>query len=232
MGALRVLIFIIVAVINSFGEQIGVGSAVQPQYRVVDKFESHDEFALQTLLRLGVETRTPLGLVQTDGQLCKSKIEISVEGESIASIANRLTSPVGYTWAVENGVLVIQPQRMPLGVLALLNTLIPRFAAPRTTLEGLGLFLTMDVRAVFRPDIRTAGSLPRSPDTVLVGPVEMHNVTVKQALNEIAKVGMRGQWVLHPIPDDYRKAADAKFVDIVDYGSNPIPAIQRLSCTP
>jgi hypothetical protein len=226
-----VLLLILVTVTEAFG-QTTPRSPTELQFKLVEKFESHGEPALQTFLRLGAETGTPIGLVQNDGQLCKAKTEISVEGESIASIANKLTSQLGFTWTVENGVLIFQPQHPSIGALQLLNTLIPRFAAPRTTLEGLGAFLTIDVRAVFRPEVGSAGSLSRSPNATLVGPLEMHDVTVKQVLNEIVKAGMRGQWVLRPIPDEYRAAADTKFVDIIDYGSNPLQTVQRLSCTP
>lgn len=227
------LITAITAAISSFGQQSGAGNSSQPQYRIVNRFESRGEVALQAFLRLGSETKIPLGIVNAGDQLCKTKTEIAVEGETIANVVDKLTTQVGgYHWTLEDGVLLLLPQPMPRSALQLLNTLLPRFAAPRTTLDGLGVFLRIDVLAVFRPDIGTAGGLPRSPDAVLVGPLEIDNVTVEQTLNLIVKQGSTGQWILHPIPDDYRTAADKEFVDIVDYGSDPISTIQRLSCTP
>ncbi len=169
-----------------------LGPSSQVQDKIVDKFESHGEFAFQSLLRLGAETRTPFGLIPADLGLCTTHTEISVEGESLASITDKLTSQAGYAWTVENGVMVIQPSRPPLGVLQLLDTVLPRFAAPRTTLQGLGVFLTIDVRAIFHPEVGSAGSLSRSPSAVLAGPLEMHDITVRQALNEIVKRGRRG----------------------------------------
>lgn len=225
------IVFALFLAVGVFGQRT-IPTTAPLKDKLVEKFESHDEIALHTFLRFGAETRMPLGLIQNGGQLCMSRTNVVAESESVGSIADKLTAPVGYTWAVEDGVLIIQPQHTSVGALQLLSTVIPRFAAPRTTLEGLGVFLAVDVRAVFRPDLGSAGSLFQSPNATLVGPIEMHNITVKQALNQIVKSGESGQWILHSIRDDYRAAAETKFVDIIDYGSNPIQTIQRLSCEP
>jgi hypothetical protein len=230
MKGLRAVVIALIAAANAFGQSPKV--VPQPKDKVVNKFEAHNEVALRSLLRLGAETGTPLGLIQNGEQLCKAKVDISVEGESIASIADQLTGPIGYTWSVEDGVLVIHPQTIPLGVQQLLDTLIPRFGAPRTTLAGLGVFLTIDVRAVFRPDLGSAGSISRSPDAFLVGPIQVNNVTVRKALNTIVKLGIGGQWILRPLPEDFRKAPDTKLFDIVDYASNPMQTVEGLTCDP
>jgi hypothetical protein len=226
------LIPILVISIDLLGQQTVTKVTPEPQYNLVNKFESHGETALQALLRLGTETRTPLGLVQNGRRLCESKTDISIAGESVGSIVDRLASPIGYAWSVENGVVVIKPRTPSISTLQLLNTSIPRFAAPRTTLEGLGVFLAIDVRAVFHPERGSAGSLSRSPDATLVGPLEINNITVEQALNVIVTQATSGGWILHPVPDDYRNAADSKFIDIIDYGLNPMPTIQNLTCAP
>jgi hypothetical protein len=235
MKPIGVLLIHAIAVLKTVSQQSRTTAAVpQPEDRIVDTFESHGDIALHSFLRFAAESKVPLGLVLVDDQLCKKKTEISIRGESVQTVIGKLTSQVdGYQWVLQDGVLLVEPQLIPESTSQLLNMPLTRFAAPRTTLKGLGLFLTVDVRAQLRPDPGgTAGSLSRSPDTPMVGPLELRNLIVQQILNMIAKLVRGGEWILYPTPDDYRKAADRKFVEVIDYSENPLGNIQALRCVP
>jgi hypothetical protein len=233
MNAIGVLLIGAVVAVNAVSQQTPATPVSQTQDRIIDTFESHNEIALYSFLRFAAENKVPLGLILTDDQLCKKKTEITSEGESVSTIMRRLVSQVnGYQWMPEDGVLLVEPQLIPQSTTQLLNTIVTRFAAPRTTLKGLGLFLIIDVRAQLHPSPGgTAGSLSRSPDTPMVGPLEMRNVTVEQALNEIIKMVSGGSWIVYPTPDD-RLSSDRKFLDLVDYSENPSGNIRALTCAP
>jgi hypothetical protein len=203
--------------------------APAPQAAVVDRFEAHGEDALQTLLRFGVVSKVPLGLVLTDSRLCTTKITLSVQSEPALSIVDQLTKQIdGYHWAVQDGVVVIKPGFLPASTSQLLSTVIPRYSVPRTTLAGLDLFLVQDLRAVFHPELGSAGSLMSSPDAFRVGPFEMLNATLEQILDRIVKEA-GGEWVLLPTPDNFRNVSDLKFASLISYTDNPM-AIAKTSC--
>ena len=214
---------------------LGVQSKPQdklPSYdKPVNHFESHTESALESILRLGAETKVPLGVVRSDDSLCQIRVSLSADKESALSITNRLTAGTAYQPVVRDGTLVIEPKTMPPNTAKLLNMVVERYTAPPSTTEGLGLFLWRDVYASLHPAESTLVHYLSSPDAVQIAPFEMRNATVQQILNRIVNEGMGGEWVLPPIPDDYPNKQDQKLADLVGYSDDPAGKIQRISCT-
>src|ERR1700732_172150 len=72
----------IITAIYSFAAQTGVKrDIVTLEYRTIERFDSHGEPGLQVVLRFGLETKIPVGLIRTNDQLCRTKIEITVQKE-------------------------------------------------------------------------------------------------------------------------------------------------------
>ncbi len=230
MKKVGIYVFFLFAVTTAVGASIQMKETPIPEDRTVEQFESHGEFGLQAILRFGMEAKVPLGLILANDQLCKRRVEITVQKESVATVMGMLTKQLdGYRWIFKDGVLLVEPEPIPQGAVGLLSTVIPHYSTPKTTLAGLGLFLIMDTRGVLRPEMGTAGSLLSSPDAQKVGPLELLNATVEQILNRITMEGTGGEWVLFPTPDDYRNGVDRKFVEIVSYAEDA-NRIRNVSC--
>ncbi|MGH9682812.1 MAG: hypothetical protein ACRD4S_04275 [Candidatus Acidiferrales bacterium] len=145
---------------------------------------------------------------------------------------NKITNQIpDYRWVVRDGVAVVEPRSIPEGTSHILNLIIPRYAAPESTLQELAAFLHTDVRGVLRPDQGTAEDVLSSSNAVTTAPFEMRNASVEQILNRMATQGNGGAWILRPIPQDYRTAADHEFVQVVAYPDSE-GRIARISCQP
>jgi hypothetical protein len=64
-------------------------------------FESHDETVLESILRLGIENKLPLGIVLIDDRLCKSNVDVKIDGETFLNTANRLLNGISGYQGVE-----------------------------------------------------------------------------------------------------------------------------------
>jgi hypothetical protein len=200
-----------------------------PYNAIIAHFESHGETALESLLRLGIENRVPLGIVGIDDRLCKNKIDIAVDGESALSTANGLLKGIdGYEAILRDNTIDIEPQVMPPNSAQVLNLVIEQYIAPPSSMQMLGLYLWRYVYAIFHP---TEGTIidVLSGATIQTKPFEMHNAAVVQILNRIVKEGGGGIWVLPPIPDDYRVKHDFKLADVSSYTDDEAK-IRKISC--
>ena len=196
--------------------------------RIVERFEAHEQPALEALLRLGYDSKLPLGVVLVDDALCKRKVSVRASQRSAARILTELIGQLpGYGWSIRNGVAVIAPLRMPQSSARLLNMVVPRFGATRVGAADQVLFLETYVWDILRPSRGSALNILSTPGAEMP-PLEMRNSTVEQILSRIVARGAGGEWVLFPVPDDLKTVQ--RFATAVDY-AQPF-RIQVISCTP
>lgn len=197
-------------------------------------FESHREPAIQAILRLGLESKVPIGIIETDEQLCKAKVDVAAQGQTPLQIIAALIAQVsGYSWSVKDGVLSVQPANMPDGPVRLLSIAIPRFAAPEGTLDSQRAILWMQIRGVLEPGEGTAVSVMRSLKAQTFPPIDMSNATVEQILDRIVSRAPGGAWVLFPLPkqSEWRDKLDVRFIAAFSYGEEA-SKVRDVSCQP
>jgi hypothetical protein len=207
----------------------GQGSQNVPPYsKPIEKFESHGENALNSILRLGIENKMPLGIIRVGDGLC-TKVDLAARGEPATAVIDTLIKQIGgYRWRIKDDLLVIEPQSIPLPPARLLATEIPLFSVGSITTQELEAVLLMFTKAVLRPGEGSVGSIIGSPDDPRTPAFQMRNATIEDILNHIVKQGEGGAWILLPIPDDYKKSADSPFVKIVNYSDKHVGA--HISC--
>ncbi len=167
---------------------LGQASQVVPPYhKPIEKFESHGESVLDSLLRLGIENKIPLRIIRSNDRLC-TRVELAVHGEPATNIIDGLLRQVrGYRWTIADDVLAIEPQSIPSSTAQLLATEIPRFSVADSTAQELEADLWRFTKALLRPGEGSAFSILGSPDDPRTRAFEMENATVDAILNHIIK---------------------------------------------
>ena len=210
----------------------GAGTGSRPE-DAANRFESHGQSALQTLVNFGRETKTPLGVVLGDRALCDQEVDVMSEGDSAeVVIASILSTIPTYKWSVQDNVVVVEP-REPVGPLAqLLQISIPQFAAPVETLQGQNISLWMFIHAEVVKQGGTGASVLSSADEQKAGPIEMRDSSVVAILNRIISREPKGLWIIPPLSEPLVAAIRRPVSKITTYGE-PLPTPDLfVSCEP
>ena len=209
----------------------GAGTGTRPE-DAANRFESHGQSALQTVVNFGRETATPLGVVLGDRALCDQKVDVMSEGDSAEVVVASILSTIPtYKWSVQDNVVVIEP-REPEGSLAqLLQISIPQFAAPVETLQGQNISLWMFIHAEVVPQGGTGASV-LSGDEQRAAAIEMRDASAIAVLNRIVSREPKGLWIIPPINEPLVSAIRRPVSKITTYGERlPRPDLFA-SCEP
>ncbi len=197
----------------------------------LERFESYGQSALQTLLRFGFETKLPLGLVLANDALCKTTVTVAVPGQPAASMLDELMTEIPeYGWSLRNGVVIAQPKNTPSTTTQFLHIVLPRFVAPQGPLRAQQAFLSMFVKAVFKPSEGTMLNVATSPAERELPALQMKQATVEEALSRLVSRKPGGIWILFPIPDDLSKTSDHPFAAVFSYADDA-SKIAEVSCS-
>ena len=227
-----VVIALLIIGSNLYGFQLP-SSRTAPE-EVVNRFESHGESALQTLVNFGRVTNTPIGIVISDRALCEQKVDVISNGESAAVVTAEILSTVpAYKWSVQGEVVVVEP-RAPVGPLAqLLQISIPRFATPGGILQAQNIDLWMFTHALLIPVGGTGASVLSSPDQQRADAIEMNHVSVVDVLNRIISRKPKGLWIIPPLTEPLESAIQQPVSEVMTYGEPLAPGPDRFaSCEP
>lgn len=200
--------------------------------RSVAHFQSRGDSVLQTILKLGMETKTPLGMVVEDDRLCQQTVNVSAsEKPATAVLGEILKNIAGFGWKVYDGVVVIEPESPSKSIVWLLNSRIPRYAEPPSTISQLTISLEMHVRALLRPQGGSISDTLSSDGAPKSAPIEMRNATVKELLNRIVTQAGGGEWVVPQLPADYRDLATKQAFRVVSFADGP-NSLSTIKCVP
>jgi hypothetical protein len=185
--------------------------------------------ALAATIQFAAENAIPAGIiVGPEQKLCAKLRTLDFKQRSLDHIMNDILSNSDYMWRMETGVLMVRPRQMTGGANYLLHLKFPRFSAPRTTIQGIGIILAGYIHASLRPGEGFAGSIPSSSDAKK-GTLDLTDVTVEQIANRAVLLPGKGLWILYPVPDDPRKMGDARRLYI--YGYDDWRVLPTLSCS-
>ena len=195
---------------------------------IVKQFSVHHDSLLRGILRLGSQTKIPLGLVISDRRLCDRDIEGNWEGKSIADLLNVLTEGSGYNWRVKGDVLLIAPNKISPATTQLLEMVLPTYAAPSGTSESQALYLWMDVRGILKPTEGTALHILSSSSEAEFPAISTENITVEDVLTRLSTRKEGGVWLVFPFGDRLITAADSPPFSVANYQDTA--RMQAISC--
>ena len=183
----------------------GVSQPAQIASKIVPAFDVEGLDILDALLQLGRQAETPLGIEYLNPADLDKPVTLHVKDTSVANIVQAvLARRTAYAWTVDGGVIHIGHPGLPSGERNVLDHVLSEFTtAGRTDL--------VTAATVMLPgQLRRQENPPRQPSGVTgmvgsiigarpedqVGPLTMHNVTVRQVLNRLVSEGNRGAWVV------------------------------------
>ena len=168
---------------------------------VVD-FQPQDT-TLHSLMTLAASAKVPMGIIEDDTVLRKTKPRSRIWGNSVATVLDQLLLDTpGYFWSLSldgSGVIEIRSRRKSRTSMIILNTIIDRFRPPYTTSAGLYGWLWISVLAIHVPDMGVAGENLSSTFEPRYD-LSLDHSSVEHILNVIA-TSTKATWILKPVPE-------------------------------
>lgn len=187
------------------------------------------------LLKLGQEQEIPLGIEYLHIEDVRKRITLRVTHTNVGEVVKSILAyGRGYEVVVRDGVLNITHPSVPSDPNKnLLNRVLRKFSVPERTpiSSAAGLALRAQLKRALRPPpparpgagpVGIAGTSPGDPENV-VGPLELRDVTVRQALNRLVKENGNAAWVVIVHPDRLDRIPDSGLWYIINYESPPLP---------
>ena len=163
---------------------------------------------VDALIQLGMATGQPMGIEYVDLE------SLEKLGEGLRLI---LAGRKSYTWRVENAVLVVTNAFVRRGRANLLHRVLPAFSIPRCTLQEASHELEMDLTQQLHPGMGIIGDYNPGLKGLTVGPLEMKDVTVRQALDRLVEAAGQAAWVVQVLPRESDQAPSYGFWRVVEY---------------
>lgn len=218
---MRPFIAIMVGLLNIYA----VGAQLRPAVsdrradptQTVGHFEAHGELAAQAILRLGIATKTPIGLVLMPGP-CTVEIDVNEDQQSIAAILDQAVGQIGgYGWSLRDGVILIVPRTVPPNSLRILDATIPKYANTAASMGESAEYLWMQVRGVLQPGQGFIFDALSSPSDAQVPAIEMRNASTEDVLDRVVVKGGGGAWVLMPVSTDTDRLPEQSLIKVFGY---------------
>ena len=189
--------------------------AFDPQKETVSI--SVDTSILLALVKLGTETRTPIGILLDTGrseQLCEEHRQVKTQNMPVSEFLTRLLAQSSYVRSTEDGVIVIRPAHIADRVRSILNLKFDSFGGAQTTMQGEGMILRAWIYSRLHPEVKGyAMDILSSPDAEQFPEFKVRDASVEQILNRIVSLGDKGIWFFQLGPDFERN----KGIDLHTY---------------
>jgi hypothetical protein len=156
---------------------------------------------LDAILQFGQREGLPLGIACVDAPRMTAPVTISAGTEQVAGILDTLLpQSSGYFWKLEGGVVDVSCGKIHSVRTNLLNIVLHRIFIPKSDLSSAGHSVFMALYARLHPGEGIAGDFMPERSKARVGPMVLHDVTVREALNRIVSAGPKGVWVARVPP--------------------------------
>ena len=161
---------------------------------------SVDTTILLALSKFGSEARIPIGIVLETNkphQLCEESGQVTIRDRPLSEFLDALLAQSGYTWSVDDGVIVVHPAHVTDQLTRVLTIKFDRFGGIQTTMQGLGIVLDTWVYSRLHPEAKGyAGDILSSLGADQFPHFEVRDASVEQILNKIVSLGSKGIWLL------------------------------------
>jgi hypothetical protein len=181
-----------------FGQSRSV-TAVTPSRRVAF-FAVKQRNLIDALLCFGQQDGIPIGIEYIDKAAFQQRITVEFRERNVKEVLDAITHLVGYRWSINGQVVSVTHEGALVGKSNLLNTRIPRFRIPETTMLEASLAVSLHLYVVLNPTSGIAGDYPGGNPDFRVGPLDMKNATVREILNRIVSQRGNGAWVVQQPP--------------------------------
>jgi hypothetical protein len=178
---------------------------------------------LDALIRLGQETRTPLGIEYIDREALEKPVTLSLVNITVQrALETLLSAQKGYVFTVRDGVVDISHSGVPAGSRNLFSHVIAEFSAPRCSVQVASNLLRMELIVDLAPSTRGfAGEFDPGNPNMLVGPLKLRAVTVRDVLNRIVATSGKCAWIAQVRPENLDAMPSYGLWTILDYDSAP-----------
>lgn len=194
--------------------------------RRVSSFRVEKTSKLDALLNLGRQEHIPLGIEYVDFQALEKPISINIGPSTIAETLDAIFGRgSGYSWSVQDGVLHISHKSLRKSSRNLLDRRLPRFSIRKVSLQDGGHVLQMTLQGDLQPQLQGwVGSYPTGSSSKKVGPLELQNITVRQALNRLVAEAGDAAWIVQVPPGALDSLPSYGLWRVIEYDeANPRP---------
>jgi len=156
---------------------------------------------LGAILQLGVQQRIPMGIECVDHNLLTMRVNRATGPATVGGVLDAiLSSASGFYWKEDAGVVNISCRDLASQKKNMLNLVLRRFSMPECTMGDASHLLRMAIFWQLHPGVAVAGNYNPGRSKNLIGPLELRDVTVRAALNQIISLGPRGAWIVQVPP--------------------------------
>jgi len=197
----------------------------------VASFSGRGLCLVDALLRLGGQEGVPLGVEYVSREALAKPITEDFHNTTVKGILERLLAgDKGYTWRVQEGVLVVSHKSVASGEANLLNRVLPTFVIRRCSIAEASNVLYMSLNSQLHPEVRGyAGDYNPGDMQNLVGPLELRNAMVRQVLNRLVSgANKKAAWVVRVQPGSLDRLPPGGLWTIIEYENPPRQYAQEL----
>lgn len=193
--------------------------------KLVDSFRADKVSLIDALLQLARQEQIPLGIEYVDFEALEKPIAVNLGPATISEVLDAiLKQGSGYSWSVQDCVVNVSHASISENSGNLLNTRLPRFSVPSVSLQEGSHVLEMTLDHEIHPQVqRWFGSFPAGTSPKRIGPLDLHNITVKQAVNRLVAEAGGAAWIVQVPPGKLGRLPSYGLWRIIEYDTAPRP---------
>ena len=203
----------------------GTSQALGIEGRRVNSFRVERVSVIDALLQLGRQEQIPMGIEYIDLQALEEPISVTTGPSTVAEVLNAILSKAsGYSWSVRDGVVAISHASIGRNHRNLLNWRLSHFSVTKMTLADASHLLEMTLAHELQPDVKGwVGSYSPGNSRKTVGPLDLHDVSVRKALNRLVAQAGSAAWIVQVPPGGLGQLPSYGLWRIVEYETTAGP---------
>lgn len=188
--------------------------------QAISSFDVEGISRIDAILLLAKKEDIPLGIEYAGPKLFEP-VTIDVGPTNVGTIVKMLF-PSGLGFRIsDQDVLVISHRDVPGGRINILNTRLSHFSIPRCSLQRAYVILEVLLFKQLTPPSQWQGVMGSisGESSAQIGPFELTNVTVREALNRIVREHGRAAWIVQVRPEMLVRPSGVELEDKILDGS-------------